>query len=68
MLAFDRGGAVTVATRLPVGLDAAGGWRDTTIDLGRTLTDVLTGREHSGVVRLADLLAVYPVALPAVAS
>ena len=68
VLAFDRGGAVTVATRLPVGLDAAGGWRDTTIDLGGTLTDVLTGREHSGVVRLADLLAVYPVALPAVAS
>ena len=33
VLAFDRGGAVTVATRLPVGLAAAGGWGDTTLDL-----------------------------------
>ena len=29
VFAFDRGGALTVATRLPVGLAAAGGWRDT---------------------------------------
>ena len=29
VLAFDRGGAVTVVTRLPVGLAARGGWGDT---------------------------------------
>ncbi|CAN5694500.1 malto-oligosyltrehalose synthase [soil metagenome] len=29
LVAFDRGGAITVATRLPVGLAARGGWGDT---------------------------------------
>ncbi len=33
VLAFDRGGAITVVTRLPVGLAANGGWGDTTIVL-----------------------------------
>ena len=33
VLAFDRGGAVTVATRLPLGLAARGGWGDTTLTL-----------------------------------
>jgi (1->4)-alpha-D-glucan 1-alpha-D-glucosylmutase len=33
VLAFDRGGVITVVTRLPVGLEAKGGWGDTTIDL-----------------------------------
>ena len=28
-VAFDRGGAIAVATRLPLGLAAAGGWGDT---------------------------------------
>lgn len=61
VVAFDRGGAITVATRLPVGL-AADGWGDTAIDLpeGRW-HDVLTGLDTDG--RLADLLAVHPVAL-----
>jgi (1->4)-alpha-D-glucan 1-alpha-D-glucosylmutase len=61
VLAFDRGGAITVATRLPVGL-AARGWGDTTLDLpeGRW-TDVLTGARTAGT--LADLLATHPVAL-----
>ena len=27
LIGFDRGGAITLATRLPVGLDASGGWR-----------------------------------------
>ncbi len=31
VLAFDRGGVVTVVTRLPVGLAAKGGWGDTTL-------------------------------------
>lgn len=62
VVAFDRGGAVTVATRLPVGLAAAGGWGDTVLDLpeGRW-HDVLTGLDTDG--RLADLLATHPVAL-----
>ncbi|WP_348790031.1 malto-oligosyltrehalose synthase [Leifsonia sp. NPDC080035] len=67
VLAFDRGGAATVATRLPVGLAASGGWADTTLDIGGTLRDELTGRVHSGRVRVADLLDRYPVALLAVA-
>jgi (1->4)-alpha-D-glucan 1-alpha-D-glucosylmutase len=33
VLAFDRGGAVTVVTRLPRGLAARGGWGDTTLGL-----------------------------------
>ncbi|MBS2937087.1 malto-oligosyltrehalose synthase [Nocardioides sp. J2M5] len=62
VVAFDRGGAITVATRLPVGLAAAGGWGETTLGLpeGRW-HDVLTGLDTDG--RLADLLAVHPVAL-----
>ncbi len=63
-LAFDRGGAVTVVTRLPVGLAARGGWGDTVLRLptGEWLEQV-SGRTHSGAVRLADLLADLPVAL-----
>ena len=62
VLAFDRGGAITVATRLPLGLAARGGWGDTVLDLptGRW-RDVLTDRVSDG--RLADLLGTYPVAL-----
>ena len=33
VLAFDRGGAITVVTRLPVGLAGRGGWGDTALDL-----------------------------------
>ena len=33
VLAFDRGGAITVATRLPLGLQAKGGWGDTVLRL-----------------------------------
>ena len=43
LVAFDRGGAVTLATRLPVGLAAAGGWGDTTVDLPGRFRDALTG-------------------------
>jgi len=61
VVAYDRGGAITVVTRLPVG-QAASGWGDTTLDLpeGRW-HDVLTGLDTDG--RLADLLATHPVAL-----
>jgi (1->4)-alpha-D-glucan 1-alpha-D-glucosylmutase len=62
LVAFDRGGAITVATRRPVGLHRSGGWGETTLDLPAG-TDAFTGRTHSGVTRLADLLADLPAAL-----
>jgi (1->4)-alpha-D-glucan 1-alpha-D-glucosylmutase len=64
-VAFDRGAAVAVGTRLPVRLAREGGWRDTTLPLpGGAWTDALTGATHpGGAVRLSDLLARYPVAL-----
>jgi (1->4)-alpha-D-glucan 1-alpha-D-glucosylmutase len=68
VVGFSRGGTVTaLATRLPVGLERAGGWRDTTVDLTPqgTWTDVLTGRrlDTAGPVAVADLLDRLPVAL-----
>ncbi|RKR74667.1 malto-oligosyltrehalose synthase [Frondihabitans australicus] len=64
-IAVDRGGAIAVATRLPVGLAESGGWRDTTLHLpSGSHRDALTGRRFDGTrVRLADLLDTYPVAL-----
>jgi (1->4)-alpha-D-glucan 1-alpha-D-glucosylmutase len=62
-VAFDRGGAITVATRLPVGLARAGGWGATTLDVGGAATDLITGRQHPRNVPLAELLDTYPVAL-----
>jgi (1->4)-alpha-D-glucan 1-alpha-D-glucosylmutase len=63
-LAFDRGGAIVVGTRLSLAL-AESGWGDTELVLpGRPLVDVITGRELEGGPRkLADLLSIYPVAL-----
>ncbi len=61
-VAFDRGGAITVATRLPVRLQRSGGWRDTTVHLP-ACTDVFTGRTHAGDQRVADVLHALPVAL-----
>ncbi len=64
-IGFDRGGAIAVATRLPVGLAASGGWRDTAVLVpsGRW-RDAFTGAEFDGGgVPLAALLARYPVAL-----
>ena len=63
LVGFDRGGAITLATRLPATLAAAGGWRDTTITVPDGLVDVLTGRPVGGVVDLGDVLSTYPVAL-----
>ncbi|EOD69809.1 maltooligosyl trehalose synthase, partial [Amycolatopsis vancoresmycina DSM 44592] len=62
-LAYTRSAGLAVAvTRLPVGLDAGGGWRDTVLPLPPgTWTDVLTGREVTG--ELALLFDRYPVAL-----
>ena len=64
-VAFDRGGAVTIATRMPVGLEKRGGWGDTIVVVpGHRFTDVISGRTFEGnTIRLADLLSKYPVAL-----
>jgi (1->4)-alpha-D-glucan 1-alpha-D-glucosylmutase len=65
VFAFDRGGVLAVATRLPVGLAAAGGWRDTVLhlppgDWRDQLTDRPAVAEH---VAVGELLDTYPVAL-----
>ncbi|HLZ37807.1 MAG TPA: malto-oligosyltrehalose synthase [Mycobacteriales bacterium] len=65
-VAFARSGSiVTVAPRLVVGLDRAGGWRGTTLSLPPgPWHDALTGGAvDGGVVRVADLLARFPVTL-----
>jgi (1->4)-alpha-D-glucan 1-alpha-D-glucosylmutase len=65
-VAFLRGeDAVTVATRLPVGLRRLGGWDRSGLTLPPgPWADVLTGRAvDGGPVRLADLLSRLPVAL-----
>ncbi len=64
VVAFDRGGvAATVAVRLPILL--AGDWGDTAITLpAGSWTNELTGdKVPGGVVRMADLLKRFPVAL-----
>jgi (1->4)-alpha-D-glucan 1-alpha-D-glucosylmutase len=64
-IAFDRGGALAVATRLPVGLATRGGWGETVLlrHSGATV-DVLTGRRFEGSeIAVAELLELYPVAL-----
>lgn len=64
LVAFDRGGAITLATRLPYTLNRNGGWGDTVIHLDGTYRGELQGSTWSGTVRLADLLAAdYPVGL-----
>jgi (1->4)-alpha-D-glucan 1-alpha-D-glucosylmutase len=64
MIAFDRGGAVTVITRLPVELRRRGGWGDATISLPPgTYGNALTAERFEGEVGVARLLATYPVAL-----
>ena len=65
VFAFDRGGVLAVATRLPVGLAAAGGWRDTVLHLPPgDWRDEFTGRAPvADHVAVGDLLDTYPVAL-----
>ncbi|MCU1542975.1 MAG: putative sugar synthase [Microbacteriaceae bacterium] len=69
-IAFDRGGAITLATRMPVTLEAEGGWGGTSVMLpGHALVDVISGRTFSGGnVPLAHVFDEYPVALLAPAS
>ncbi len=63
VVAFDRGGAITVATLHPITLSAAGGLGDSRVVLpAGEWTDRLTGTTWRDAVPLAELLAVYPVA------
>ncbi|GAB7052724.1 malto-oligosyltrehalose synthase [Catenuloplanes indicus] len=64
-IAFDRGGACVVATRLPMGLARQGGWGETSLKLpDREYIDSFTGRDYSGSrLTLAEVLDTYPVAL-----
>ena len=67
LLAFDRGGAITLGTRLPLGLQRRGGWADTALALppGRW-RDLLAGDEGrpvEGETAVGELLAALPVAL-----
>ncbi len=65
-VAFDRGGVVALATRLPVGLRERGGWAETVL-LGpaTSVTDAVTGRRYKSAAALsvAEVLAEYPVAV-----
>jgi (1->4)-alpha-D-glucan 1-alpha-D-glucosylmutase len=66
-VAFSRGeGAVTVVPRLVLRLEES--WLDTTLALpaGRWRNE-LTGEPVQGTVRIADLLAQFPVALISIA-
>ncbi|GAB3299588.1 malto-oligosyltrehalose synthase [Epidermidibacterium keratini] len=63
LIGFARDGVIAVGTRLPVGLQQRGGWGETTVTLDGQWRDTLTGVQHSGSVRLADLLVSYPVAV-----
>ena len=63
VVAFDRGGAITVATRLPVGLAARGGWGDTMIELPYESVNAFNGSSVPTRIQLADLFSELPVAL-----
>jgi (1->4)-alpha-D-glucan 1-alpha-D-glucosylmutase len=63
LIGFDRGGAITLATRLPLGLAAAGGWRDTAVEISTPRIDLLSGRHWNGTIPVRDILIAYPVAL-----
>ena len=69
VLAFDRGGAITVVTRLPLGLEAKGGWGDTVAaslpDGPARVGEILSDRAATVVVRPMsrgrfDVWAPYP--------
>ncbi|MQY07308.1 malto-oligosyltrehalose synthase [Actinomadura macrotermitis] len=63
-VAFRRGDAVTVATRLPAGLAERGGWDGTSLELDgeHAWRDVLTGVVHEDG-SLGEILSTLPVAL-----
>ncbi|MCT1460109.1 malto-oligosyltrehalose synthase [Aestuariimicrobium sp. p3-SID1156] len=64
LVGYDRGGAITLATRLPVGLERRGGWGDSGLTLPQgTWRDVLSGAHHSGRVQLGEVFARHPAAV-----
>ncbi|SDJ20044.1 maltooligosyl trehalose synthase [Frankineae bacterium MT45] len=63
LVGFDRGGAITLATRLPAALARRGGWGEAAIRLDGSYRDAFTGRSVSGTVALSGLLDRLPVAL-----
>ncbi len=67
LVAFDRGGVLALATRLPVGLSARGGWTGTSLTLpaGRWRAVLRGGGAEtgSGNVEVEQLLSGYPVAV-----
>jgi len=68
VLAFDRGGAVTVATRLPVGLAAGEGWGTTALQLpAGAWRNVITGTVSTSAdehrLQVSEVLRSLPVAL-----
>ncbi|MDO5617349.1 malto-oligosyltrehalose synthase [Kocuria sp.] len=64
LFGFDRGGAITLVTRLPMGLAQAGGWGETTVDLSQgAWVEELTGGRFEGRVEVAQILDLLPVAL-----
>jgi (1->4)-alpha-D-glucan 1-alpha-D-glucosylmutase len=69
VVAFSRGGCITLATRWPLGLADEGGWGDTAVVLPRqAVVDLITGRRFGGAftdgtTRLAEIFEHHPVAL-----
>ncbi|MEJ7649836.1 MAG: malto-oligosyltrehalose synthase [Nakamurella sp.] len=67
VMAFDRGGAIAVVTRLPVGLAASGGWQGTTVSVpDGDWVDLISGSavtEAGGGLAVQTVLAAFPVAL-----
>lgn len=69
LVAFSRGGSITLATRHPLGLEARGGWGEAVVVLPRQpMVDLITGRRFGGAftdgtTRIADLFERHPVAL-----
>ena len=60
-VAFERRGVIAVATRLPVGLAARGGWGDTILPLpDGSWTDALTDTPVHGTPELSQLLPATP--------
>ncbi len=55
---------MTLATRLPHGLEQKGGWKQTRITLDAGMVDELTGASFGpGEVLVGQILGAYPVAL-----
>ncbi|MBK5224364.1 MAG: malto-oligosyltrehalose synthase [Acidimicrobiia bacterium] len=66
VFAFVRGGhAIAVVPRLPVGLDAGGGWRDTSVELppGEWYDELGERTWSGGTISVGELLERFPVAL-----